>query len=177
MFNGIVNNNLHPIFALANKYNVPISQQERNLIDNKELLQARLVEYPELIVLEVGSILEPLRASPMLVDDKVINFVFWAARIKRNVDNETQTNLADFHEYYYDEAFSEAVGTDEGYRHHVAKVHAHCMLAELAIYQALYSLTVQGMYIDDFLFPYQFVKLIDATSAIFAKINDPSQLR
>lgn len=158
--------------AIADRYRVPITFAERALLSSTKGVKSFTQGIPAYMVMSIGEILAPLSGSPLAHRaDEAIHFIFYLAQIKRNVDTRLQRELLVFYEHYYDEAYSEAIGSDEGYRHYIAQVQSHIALVEICIYNAIYFLTMRGMYKQDFFFPYEYIKKIDHDSAVFARVD------
>lgn len=158
--------------AISERYRTPITFAERALLSSATGVKTFTQGVPAHMVMSVGDILAPLADSPLAHrSDEAINFIFIMAQIKRNVDTRIQREISCFYEMYYDEAYSEAIGTDEGYRDHIAKVQRHTALVEICIYNAIYYLTMRGMYRQDLLFPYEYLQKVDHDSAMFARVE------
>lgn len=175
MFNPLIAQQVIPpstFTAIADRYRTPITFAEKALLSSVRGVKTFTQDVPAYMVMSVGEILAPLIDSPLSHRaDEAINFIFYMAQIKRNVDTRIQREISCFYEMYYDEAYSEAIGTDEGYRHHIAKVQRHTALVEVCIYNAIYYLTMRGMYKQDLLFPYEYLQKVDHDSAMFARVE------
>ena len=159
---------------LAKKYNQDLSPQERLILSDNAEMKAYIGKLPEFIAVSIGTICEPLFKSPIPPSEDLFAHLFGSCQIKRNVDRDRQENIGALFEYYYDDAFSEAHGSSpDGYRHFQAKLQQHCMHVELSMHLALTQLTALGLYKDDFLFPYSFLRFTenDNDTAIFSRLQ------
>lgn len=156
----------------AIKYNTHLTEQEKALLTGDALYRTYQANLPGTLFMPIDDVLGPLAGAPFPVGDDLIHFIYRSAQVKRCIDFRLQAELGTFSEYYFDNYDSEAADA-EGYRHFTSKVHDQMRRAELAVYNAVYMLTLRHQYQDDLVFPYEFVQRADEETGVFALISSP----
>lgn len=157
----------------AVKYNTHITEQEKFMLTNEGFLRTYLSRVPGTLFMPVNVVLGAFVGSPFPITADLMHFIYRSAQVKRCVDFRLQAELGTFSEYYFDNACADQFDA-EGYRDFTARVHGQMQLAEIAIYNAVHDITLRGLYLDDLLFPYEFVQMSDPETGMFAVINGPA---